>query len=125
MDERDLEAEHPAPRRLVDQLGPGAGEMVKGGANVVHLIRDVVHARPALREEAADGRVLPEGSEELDAALADANRRRLDSLLLDALSMLERPAEEPRVRVDRAVEVVNGDADVVDRARRDHAAIVR
>ena len=121
MDERDLEAEHPAPRRLVDQLRAGAGEVGERGADVVHLVRDVMHSRPALREEAADGSVLAERSEQLDAALADADRRRLDALLLDALAVLERPAEEPRVRVDRAVEIVDGDADVVDRAR---AAIV-
>ena len=29
MDERDLEAEHPAPRRLVDQLGACARKVVR------------------------------------------------------------------------------------------------
>ena len=75
----------------------------------------MVHARPALCEEAADGRVVAERSEQFDAALADANRRGLDSLLLDPLAMLERRAEQPRIRVDRAVQIVNGDSDVVDR----------
>src|SRR4051794_30681286 len=124
MDERDLEAEHPAARRLVDQLGARAREVGQRRANVVDLVRDVVHSRPALREEAADRSVLAERAEELDAALADADRRSLDSLLLDPLAMLERPTEEARICVDRAVEVVDGDSDMVDRARRGHAPIV-
>ena len=89
MDERDLETEHPAARRCVDQLGPGAGKIVEGGANVVDLVRDVVHARPALREEAADGRVLPKRSEQLDTTVADTNRRRFNALVFDTLTMFE------------------------------------
>ena len=90
MDERDLEAEHAAPRRLVDQLGAGAREVGERRADVVDLVRDVVHAGTALREEPADGRVVAERAEQLDAALADAHRRGLDALLLDALAVLER-----------------------------------
>src|SRR5262249_46673537 len=112
MDKRDFEAEHPAPRRLVDQLGAGAGKVGKGDADVVYFVCDVVHSRPALREEAPDRRVVTERSQQLDAALANADRRRLDSLLLDPLTPLERRAEEPRIRVDRAVQVVYCNSDV-------------
>src|SRR5262245_59281897 len=120
MDKRDFKAEHPAPRRVVDQLGPGAGEIGESGADVVDFVRDVVHAGPALREEAPDGRVLTERPEQLDPARADADRRGLDSLFLDALAVLERRAEKPRIRIDCAVEIVNGDPDMVDRAGRGH-----
>src|SRR5579871_6358862 len=75
MDECDLEAEHPSARRLVDQLRAGARKVVERSSDVVHLIGDVMHARPALREETADRRVVAERSEELDAALPHADRR--------------------------------------------------
>ncbi len=107
MDEGDLEAEHPVPRRLVDQLGARVRKMCEGGADVVDLVRDVVHTRAALGEEAADRRVLAECAEQLEAALADADGRRLDSLLVDARAMLEPRAEEAPVRVERAVEILD------------------
>ena len=90
MDERDLEPEEPAARCVVDQLGalgPQPGELC---ADVVDLERDVVHAGAAFREETSDRRVGPERAEQLDPALADAERRRLDALVLDALAVLER-----------------------------------
>ncbi len=120
MDERNFEAEHPASRGLVDQLSAGAGEVDERGADVLHLVRDVMHPGAALSEEPPDGRVVAERSEQLNAALADAERGGLDSLLVDTLPVLERRAEQPRIRVDRTVEIVDGDADVVDRERSSH-----
>ena len=124
MDEGDLEAEHPVPRRLVDQLGARVRKMREGRADVVDLVRDVVHTWAALREEAAHRRVLAECAEQLEAALPDANGRRLDSLLVDARAMLEPRAEEAPVRVERAVEILDRETHVVDGARRLHVAIV-
>jgi hypothetical protein len=57
MDERDLVAEDPASRPLVDQLGPGRGQPGELGGHIVDLERDVVHARAAAGHEPADGRV--------------------------------------------------------------------
>src|SRR4029079_16104541 len=54
MDERDLEPEQPAARNLVDQLGSRVLEAGKGRSDVVDLVGDVVHARPAPGEEAPD-----------------------------------------------------------------------
>ena len=71
---------------------------------------------PALCEELADGRVVAERGEQLDPARADADGRRLDALLLDALAMLDAAAEEPLVRSHRLVEVRDRDADVMDAA---------
>jgi hypothetical protein len=124
MDEGDLEAEHAAARRLVDQLGAGVRELREGGADVLDLVGDVVHPRAALREEAADGRVLVEGSQQLEPALSDANERRLDALLVHTLAMLDPGTEEALVRVERAVEILDRQADVMHRARVPHAAIV-
>lgn len=124
MDEGDLEAEHAAPRRFVEQLGTCFGKVGEGSADVLHLVGDVMHPGTALRQEAADGRVLVERTEELEPALPDANRRRLDALLLDARALLEPRAEQPLVRVERAVEILDGESDVMYRARRLHSAIV-
>lgn len=114
MHERDLEAEHAVAGALVDQLDPLLRQLGERGLDVGHLVGDVMHPLAALREEAADGGVVAERCQELDAALADAHRRRLDPLVLDPPAMLEPPAEQALVRRDRGVEVGNGDADVVN-----------
>jgi hypothetical protein len=124
MDEGDLEAEHAAPRRLVDQLGAGFREVREGGADVVDLVRDMVHTRAALREEAADRRVLAERAQQLEAALADADGRCLDTLLVHARAMLDPRAEETLIGVERALEILDRETHVVDGARRFHVAIV-
>jgi hypothetical protein len=75
-----------------------------------------MHPGAALREEPADGRVLSEGGEELDPAVADAHRRGLDALLFDPGAVLEPAAEQTLVGLHRLVEVRHRDADVVDAA---------
>src|SRR5262245_38576029 len=117
MDERDLLAEEAPPRPLVDQLGTLGGELVECGADVVDLERDVVHPGTALREELADGRVLAERGQQLDAVGADPQRRRFHALLLDGLAVLELGAEEPLVGRERLVEVVDRNTEVVDAVR--------
>ena len=117
MDERDLEAEGAAARRLVDQLGAVAGEPLELRADVVDLERDVVHPRPALGEELPDRRLRAERPEQLDAAAADAHRHGLDALVGDRLALLELGAEEALVALDGLVEVGDRDAEVVDAGR--------
>ena len=124
MDEGDLEAEHAAPRSLVDQLGTRVREIDEGGADIADLVRNVVHPGAALREEAADGRVLAQGAQQLEAALADADGCRLDTLLVHARTMLEPRTEEALVGVERAVEILDGQTHVMDGARCLHVAIV-
>ena len=114
MHEGDLQPEDAASRRGVDQLGALHGERPKRGAHVVDLVRDVVHPRAALREKTPDGRVVAEGRKQLDASVTDAHRCRLDALLLDALPMLEPAAEQPFVRRDRGVEIVDCHSHVVN-----------
>src|SRR6185312_10505659 len=67
MGEGDLEAEEPAPGRLVDQLRALGAQFLERCADVVDLVGDVVHAGPALGEEPADRSVVAEGREQLDA----------------------------------------------------------
>ena len=66
----------------------------------------------------------PKRAQKLEPALADADRRRLDALLLDARAMLEPRAEQALVRVERAVEVLDRETDVMHRAGLLHWAIV-
>jgi hypothetical protein len=124
MDESHLEAEHAAPRRLVDQLGACVREMREGRLDVVHLVRDVVHSRAALCEEATNGRIRVERAEQFEPALADADGRRLDALLLHTRAVLELRAEQALVGLDGAVEILDRDTNVMHRAGRLHLAIV-
>jgi hypothetical protein len=93
-------------------------------AEIVDLVGDVVHSRASLREETADRRVLAERAEQLQPALADPDRSRLDSLFLDEGPLLEPRTEEALVRLQRPIEILDGETDVMHRARRLHAPIV-
>lgn len=126
MHERDLEPEHPLSRRRVDQLRTRLGELPERRLDVVDLVGDVVHAGPPLRQETADRRVLPERGEQLDPALAEPQRRRLDALVVDPLAVLDPATEQMLVRADGVVEVGDGHAHVMDPPclhRRDATAI--
>jgi len=124
MDEGDLEPEHASPRRLVDQLGTRLREVREGGADVLDLIGHVVHSGAALGQETADRRVLAERAQKLEPALPDANGRRLHTLLLHTRALLEPRTEQALVRIERAVETLDRETDVVHRAGRLHVAIV-
>jgi len=102
------------PRPLVDQLESRASRGLERRLDVIRAISHVVEAGSAPREELPDGRVRCERPQELDVALADAEQHGLDALLLDHLSVLERQAEAVAVQRERLVEVLDGDADVVD-----------
>ena len=58
MDEGDLRARTAPAAARVDQLGARRGEPGERGADVVDLVGDVVHPRPALGEEPPDRRVV-------------------------------------------------------------------
>ena len=121
VNERHLEAEEAAAGTCVDQLSTAGDELVQRRADVRDLVGDVVHAGSPPGEEPADRRVVAERSEELDTMGADSQRNRLDALLDHRLAMLELGAEEPLVRRDGLVEVVDGNSEMVNPARL-HAA---
>jgi hypothetical protein len=116
MDERDLETEEPAPRHPVDQLRTCGLQLVEGREQVLRLERDVVHPRAATREEAPDRRLVMCRRHELDAAPAQEKCRRLHSLFLERLAVLELGTEQSLVRRDRLVEVGHCETDVVNAA---------
>jgi hypothetical protein len=80
----------------------------------------VVQARASLGEELAHCGVGTERLEQLDVAVADIEQDSLDALLGDRLAVNERHPEHVAVALERFVDVVDGDADVVDRGQ--HAA---
>ena len=114
MDECDLEAEQAAFRALVDQLGAFRRELSDCFRDVVDLVRNVVHPRPALGEKLSDRRLGTERGEQLDPTLADPQRRGLHTLVGNRLAVLELAAEEALVRRDGLVEVGDGDAEMVN-----------
>ena len=113
VDERNLSAEEATARRGVDQgraLVPKAGELRR---QILDLVGEVVHARTAPGEEPADRCVGGERCEQLDLARADEKGRGLDALLALGLAPRELGAEQALVALDRLVEVLDGNADVV------------
>src|SRR5437016_5481825 len=114
MNERDLEPEEAAVGLLVDQLDAPGREVPQLVAEVADLVGDVVHSRAAVGQELADRRLVTERGEQLDATRADPDRSRLDALLGDRLTPLELRAEQPAVRLESLVEVLDGDAEMVN-----------
>jgi len=114
--ERHAAAADSDARPLVYELDACAPSRIKGGLDVVGPIRHVMKAGAASREELPDRRVRPERAKQLHVALADAKQHGLHALLLDGLVVLDRHAEPLFVQRDRPVEVLDGNADVVDPA---------
>ena len=117
VDEGDLEPEETPVWLVVDELDTLRGEAFQLTSKIAHRVRDVMHARSASGEELADRRLLAERREELDATLTDAHRRRFDTLLGNRVAMLHLGAEQPPIRVDRVVEILDGDSEMVNPLR--------
>ena len=118
MHERDLEAEQPGAWPFVDEIGAGTGQLCDRRLEICHLVRDVMHARTAPGEEASHRRVVAEGLEQLEPALADPQGCCADPLIRDGCPVLDHGTEEPFVRVESCVEILNRDSQMVDPARR-------
>lgn len=114
MDERDFEAEQPLSRKGLDELRARRLELLERAREVLGSECNVVHSRPAPREEAPDGRVVAGRAHQLEATLADEQRGGLDTLLDERLAMLDARVEEALVRRDRIVEIDDRDAEVMD-----------
>ena len=118
MDEGHLEAEEAGTRLPVDQLGAFPRELGERGTKVVHLVGDVMHARAALRKEAADGCVLAERFQQLDSSFADAQRYCTHTLPVDRRLMLDLGAEEPLVGLEGRIEIVDSHSEMMNATRR-------
>jgi hypothetical protein len=118
VDEGDLATEDAAPRLLVDELRAGRREAGEFGGDIGDLERDVMQPRTSLGEELADGRVGASRREQLDPTLAEEEKCDLGTLVVQGLPELDLSTEQPPVRLDRPIEVVDRDPDVVDAADR-------
>src|SRR4029079_6134231 len=113
MDKGNLQAEQADARNRGDQLHHVGGEALECETDVVDLVGEMMNARAAPGEEAADRRVLVRWCEQLDPAASDEDGCRLATLLGDDLAVLEGGPEGADVRLDGRVEIGNGDADVM------------
>src|SRR5919204_2288342 len=89
VDKGDFQAEKSLFRPVVDELRAFGLELAQRRADVVDLVRNVVHTGPSLGEELADGCLLTERGQQLDPRLADAQRRRLHALVGNGFAVLE------------------------------------
>ncbi len=117
MDEGDLHPVQAGAGLGVDQLGALRGQVAESPGEIVDVVGDVVHPRPALGEELPHRRLGPERGQQLDPAASDPHRGRLDPLLGHRLALLELGAEQELVGSHRVVEILDGDAEMVDSAR--------
>jgi hypothetical protein len=116
VEECDLPPEDAAPRPLVDELGPGRRKAGEFRANVVDLEREVVHALPAPGKELADRGLRAPRRHQLDAALTEAEERDVSPLIIEGLAELDLRTEEALVGLDRLLEILDRDPDVVETA---------
>ena len=112
--ERDTAFADAGARLFVDQLQTGIADGRQGGVDVVGAVGDVVHARALAFDELAHRRVRAGRAHQLDVAVADLEQHGLDPLLLDGLAVLLAHAEGIAVQREGAVEVLDGDSDVID-----------
>ena len=118
MDERDLVPEDAPPRALVDELRSRSREPGELKADVVDLERDVVHPRAPLGEKLPHGGLRTARREKLDAAVSETEQCDIGPLLVDRLAKLDLGPEETPVSLDRLLEVLDRDPDVVEPADR-------
>ena len=118
VDERNLQPEEPGSWLRVDQVSACISQLGQRRVEVGDLVGDVVHSRPAFGEEATDGRVLAERLQQLHSPVADAKRSCAHSLILNRGGpVLDLRSEQPRVRLQRDVEILDGHSKVMDPAR--------
>ena len=93
--------------------------VAQGGRDRVDVgdtVRQLLQTRTVAVEELGDRGLVAQRREQLDAGagVADGEHRLTHALLLVDLLVDRLEAEDPRVELDRVVEVGDGDADVVD-----------
>src|SRR6185437_5748586 len=116
MDEGDAGIADADAGLVIDQLEAGVLELVQDLFDVADRIGDVMQAGAALLQVLPNRCVRAQRLQELDVAVADVEQRGLDALRLHRLAVGERHAEGLLVEGEGALEVVGGDADVVDSA---------
>jgi hypothetical protein len=114
MKECDPAVTDPAPGLLVDQPEPAGAALLEHLGDVRAAIGRVVEPGAALGEEAPDRSFLAEWPKQLDMGIADSEEHRLDALLGNGLAVLQRHAKALRIELDCRIEILDGDAEMVD-----------
>ena len=126
MNERHQRAFAPGPRRLVDQPDALRLSCAERRVDVVDAQRDVVDARArASRCICAIARVRRRRLEQFERRLAHRDEVRAHPLRGDFLGRLDLEAERVAIERERRVEVLHGDADVIERTFMSVAAAGR
>src|SRR5262249_39467385 len=89
-------------------------EMGECGRDVLHAQRDVVDPRAALLEVPRDRRVGRGGLEQLQRRLPHRDEMRADALRRDLFRLLDFETEYVTVKGERRVQVLDGNADVIE-----------
>jgi hypothetical protein len=103
-----------APRFLVDGFQAGVAHGVEHLGHVVDLVGDVVEAFAALGDEATDRRVAGKRLHQLDLHVTDPEAGRLYAVFSCDPAMLDLQAEGALVKLDGAVQVLDGETEVTD-----------
>ncbi len=122
MDEGDAPVMQANPWLTVDQLNSCIRQRIERPGQVIDEVRDVVKARSARCQEAAYPGVTLDRRENLDPRLTDPQRRDIYVLLDNTRLSAAREAELP-VLLDRQLDVLDDDADVMDRSGRGEGAL--
>ena len=114
VDEGDASPSSADPRVFIYQPCSLRDEVGKRGFYIEDCVSHVVQALTLAFQEAADGGIGREGTQELDVRSSEGNHRLFDSLLDDYLPVDRFDAISVEVTVDRGIQVVNGDADMIE-----------
>ncbi len=115
MEERDETPMGTGPRYSVDKDEALLLEAVKFGRNIVHRERQVMQTLSAFREEAGHGALGPRGCHEFHVDASRLEERHAHVLAGDLVHVVERETEGA-VPVDRGLEILDRNPDVVGRA---------
>lgn len=107
----------PAPtaaRRLVYELHSIRLELRHGHLQIVNLVRDVMEALAAARDEFTDGAVGTRRSDELKEGLSKRKHRLFDSLFVYAFPVNDLEPPHRLIEANRIVEIGHRERDVFD-----------
>ncbi len=121
MDEPDPRAMRAGAGRLVDQLRSRLSGPSQAGAHVVGGVGDVVDRLSPIGEELSQVGLGPQWGKQLDPAVTDGDHGDFHTLGLQPFAAYRLQAETPFVEVDRLIQVMHGNADVIDPSEHDSA----
>src|SRR5690349_5049862 len=121
--ESDPAAADAGPGLRVDQLDARRGDSLQACVDVVYGIGDVMEAGTLASEELADGGVRTQRPQQLDVTVPYIEQHRLDTLGLSRLAVRERHLEALLIEVDGGLEILDGDADVVNASEHRPASL--